>query len=248
LQAGKHVYVEKPLALNRAELMAVREALEQAEGCQLMVGFNRRFSPLAIKMHALLAERSQPLGVIYTVNAGAIPADHWTQDLVVGGGRIIGEGCHFIDLIRYLVGQPIVGLEARMMGNTPGVAVRQDKMMITLEFADGSIGTVHYLANGSKSYPKERVEVFNQDRVLVLDNFKALKGYGWSGFRGIKLPRQDKGHKAEVHAFVERVIQGRELLIPWPVLEEVTLATFAAVERADQAPRPLERANRAADE
>jgi predicted dehydrogenase/threonine dehydrogenase-like Zn-dependent dehydrogenase len=248
LQADKHVYVEKPLALNCAELMAVRDALEQAGECQLMVGFNRRFSPLAVKMRALLAGRPQPLSIIYTVNAGVVPADHWTQDPTVGGGRIIGEGCHFIDLVRYLVDQPIVGLEARMMGNAPGVAVRQDKMMITLEFADGSIGAVHYLANGSKSYPKECVEIFNQDRVLVLDNFKTLKGYGWPGFRGMKLPRQDKGHKAEVRAFVERVTQGGDLLIPWPVLEEVTLATFAAVERANQAPRPLEQTSRVANE
>jgi predicted dehydrogenase/threonine dehydrogenase-like Zn-dependent dehydrogenase len=248
LQAGKHVYVEKPLALNHAELSSVRDALEQAGGCQLMVGFNRRFSPLAVKMRELLAERSQPLSVIYTVNAGAVPADHWTQDPGVGGGRIVGEGCHFIDLIRFLVGHPMVGLEARMMGDAPGVGVRQDKMMITLEFADGSIGAVHYLANGSKGYPKERVEVFSQGRVLALDNFKALKGYGWPGFRGMRLFRQDKGHQAEVRVFVERVIQGGELLIPWPVLEEVTLATFTAVERAGQAPRPLEQINRAAYE
>jgi predicted dehydrogenase/threonine dehydrogenase-like Zn-dependent dehydrogenase len=239
LQAGKHVFVEKPLALNRQELAAVREALEQAKGCQLMVGFNRRFSPSAVKMHALLASRSQPLSMIYTVNAGAVPAEHWAQDPQVGGGRIIGEGCHFIDLLRYLVGQPIVGLDARMMGAAPGVTVRQDKMTILLEFADGSTGVVHYLANGSKRYPKERVEVFSEGRVLVLDNFKMLRGYGWKGFERMRLARQDKGHAAEIAAFVERVVAGGEPLIPWPVLEEVTLATFAAVERAAQPPRAL---------
>jgi predicted dehydrogenase/threonine dehydrogenase-like Zn-dependent dehydrogenase len=239
LQAGKHVFVEKPLALNREELAAVRDAWEQAADWQLMVGFNRRFSPLAVKMCTLLAERSHPLSMIYTVNAGAIPADHWTQDPQTGGGRIIGEGCHFIDLLRYLADQPIIGLEARMMGAAPGVAVREDKMTILLEFADGSTGAIHYLANGSRRYPKERVEVFSEGRVLVLDDFRALRGYGWRGFKRVRLRRQDKGHKAEVAAFVGRVVEGGDLLIPWRVLEEVTLATFQAVERATELPRPL---------
>lgn len=239
LQAGKHVFVEKPLALNRQELGAIRDALEQADGRHLMVGFNRRFSPLAVKTRALLTERSQPLSIIYTVNAGAIPANHWTQDPEIGGGRIIGEGCHFIDLLRYLVGQPIVGLEACMMGAAPGITVRQDKMTITLEFADGSIGTVHYLANGHKSYPKERMEVFSEGRVLVLDNYKTLRGYGWNGFKRMRLLRQDKGHAGEIAAFVERVVTRDTPLIPWPVLEEVTLAAFAAVARAAQPPKPF---------
>jgi predicted dehydrogenase len=239
LRAGKHVFVEKPLALNREELVAVRDAWERAADWQLMVGFNRRFSPLAIKMRSLLAGRAKPMSVIYTVNAGAIPADHWTQDPQRGGGRIVGEGCHFIDLIRYLVGRSIVGLEARMMGAAPGVTVREDKMTILLDFADGSTGAVHYLANGSKRYPKERVEIFSEGRVLVLDNFRTLRGVGWKGFRRKRLWRQDKGHAAEVAAFVDRVVEGGAPLIPWCVLEEVTLATFQAVERAAEASRPL---------
>ncbi len=240
LRAGKHVFVEKPLALNRAQLAEVRAAYEESAGCHLMVGFNRRFSPLARKMHDLLAGRAQPVTLIYVINAGIIPADHWTQDLEVGGGRIIGEGCHFIDLLRYLVGAPIVGLEARMMGDAPGVTIRQDKMTIMLEFADGSLGTVHYFANGSKRFPKERVEVFSEGRVLVLDNFQSLVGYGWPGLGRIRLWRQDKGHVAEVAAFIERVARGGEPLIPFAELEEVTLASFVAVERAVQAGRPLE--------
>lgn len=150
----------------------------------------------------------------------------------MGGGRIIGEGCHFIDLIRYLVASPITEVEARMMGAAAGVAVRQDKMTIQLAFEDGSTGVVHYLANGSKRYPKERVEVFSEGRVLALDNFKALKGYDWAMGAHKRLWRQDKGHNAEVAAFVERVTQGGEWLIPWRELEEVTLATFAAVASA----------------
>jgi predicted dehydrogenase/threonine dehydrogenase-like Zn-dependent dehydrogenase len=254
LRAGKHVFVEKPLALNRPQLQEVKKAYQEAQHSpaksnsdgatgnlqlstsnfqpMLMIGFNRRFSPLSVKMHDLLQQRTQPITMIYTVNAGAIPADHWTQDPKVGGGRIIGEGCHFIDLLRYLVGVPIVDVQARMMGRAPGVQIRQDKMSIPLVFEDGSLGIVHYFANGTKRFPKERVEVFSEGRILTLDNFKVLKGYDWPGFRRKRLWRQDKGHEAEVAAFAEHITEGGEALIPWHELEEVTLATFAAVEKS----------------
>lgn len=232
LQAGKHVFVEKPLALNREELALVEAAAVAHPRQQLVVGFNRRFAPLAQQMKRLLDGRVEPLSAVYTVNAGLIPPNHWTQDPAVGGGRIIGEACHFIDLLRFLVGQSIVGVRAQMVGDAPGMVVREDKMSIFLDFADGSMGTVHYLANGSKQFPKERVEVFGQGRVLVLDNFRFLQGYGWSGLGKKRLWGQDKGHQAEVNAFVNRVEQGGEWLIPWPELKEVTLATFVAVEQA----------------
>jgi len=231
LQAGKHVFVEKPLALNREELAAIGQALTQPPGRHLTVGFNRRFAPLAVRMKGLLERRTQPLSLVYTVNAGAISADHWTQDPTVGGGRIIGEGCHFIDFLRYLVGHPITSVEARMMGEAPGLSVRDDKIMLLLSFTDGSLGAVHYLANGSKQFPKERLEVFSQGRVLALDNFRSLRGYGWPHLRRTRTWRQDKGHMAEVATFIERVAQGGAPLISWAELEEVTLATFAAVER-----------------
>jgi predicted dehydrogenase len=239
LQAGKHVFVEKPLALNRSDLAAVQEAYAKANGCQLMVGYNRRFSPLTAQLKKRLESRSEPLSLIYTVNAGAIPADHWTQDPSVGGGRIIGEACHFIDLLRFLVEAPIVAVQAAMLGDHPGLSVRQDKMTIMLQFADGSTGAVHYLANGSKSYPKERIEVFSEGRVAVIDNWKTLRGFGWPGLVPRRLWRQDKGHRAEVAAFIDRVTSGGSPLIPWGELEEVTLATFAAVERAYEPPRGL---------
>ena len=232
LAAGKHVFVEKPLALTRGELAAVDVARSQAPDRQLLVGFNRRFAPLAGQMRRLLAGRSEPLTLIYTVNAGAIPANHWTQDPAVGGGRIIGEGCHSIDLLCFLVGHPIADVSAHTIGEAPGLAVREDKMTITLTFADGSLGTVHYFANGSKQFPKERVEAFSAGRILALDNFQSLRAYGWSGFKGKRLWRQDKGHAAEVAAFVERVRSGGIPLIPWSELSEVALATFAATDRA----------------
>jgi predicted dehydrogenase len=134
-----------------------------------MVGFNRRFAPQVQKLKSLLASVQEPKSFIMTVNAGAIPADHWTQDQVVGGGRIIGEGCHFIDLLRFLAGTPIVSVQAIGMGQAPGMVVRDDKVSINLGFADGSFGTVHYLANGHKSFPKERLEVFCAGRIVQMD-------------------------------------------------------------------------------
>ena len=239
LAAGKHVFVEKPLALNRDELSQIQQALTKAPDQQLLVGFNRRFAPLAVEMKRLVQARSEPLSMIYTINAGAVPANHWVHDPASGGGRIIGEGCHFIDFLLFLAGSPIVGVEARMMGRSAGLSVQQDKMTILLDFADGSTGVVHYLANGSKRFPKERIEVFSQGRILVLDNFRRLQGYGWPKFRNQWLWRQDKGHAAELQAFLARIQTGGSWLIPWSELEQVALATFAAVERAQEAPRGI---------
>ncbi len=138
-----------------------------------------------------------------------------------------------------LVGTPIVGIEARMVGDRPGLAIREDKMTLVLEFADGSLGTIHYFANGSKRYSKERIEAFSDGRVLAMDNFRSLVGYGWPGFTRCRMWRQDKGHTAEMAAFVDRLQAGGPGLIPWPELEEITLATLAAVERAREPPRPI---------
>jgi len=232
LTAGKHVFVEKPLALNRDQLLRVKEAVKAHPEQQLMVGFNRRFSPLAIRMKQLLDNRTQPLTMIYTVNAGSLPEEHWAHDPEMGGGRIIGEACHFIDYLRFLVGGPIVGVEARMVGGGTGLPIKDDQMTITLLFEDGSLGTVHYFANGSARFPKERVEVFSDGRTLSLDNFRLLKGYQWPGFSSSRLSRQDKGHKGEIKAFAHQVSSGGEALIPWVELEEATIASFIAVEKS----------------
>lgn len=233
LEAGKHVFVEKPLALTLDELRDIEAAYQKAnekKPVSLMVGFNRRFAPHVVKMKSLLDAHRLPKSIIITVNAGAIPAEHWVQDRAVGGGRIIGEGCHFIDLMRYLVGYPIVDFQAMMMGEAPGVEVRDDKVSISLHFADGSFGTVHYLANGAAAFPKERVEVFCDNAVLQMDNFRVLRGYGWQGFKSMKLVRQDKGQKDCVAAFVAALREGGSAPIPF---DEVMESSRVAIEVAE---------------
>ena len=234
LQAGKNVFVEKPLAINHEELADVEKAYKAAHAAgakpHLMVGFNRRFSPQVQKMKALLMSVSEPKSFIMTMNVGMVPADHWTQDIDVGGGRIIGEACHFIDLMRFLAGSEIVSIQARRMGDAPGVAITEDKAAITLGFADGSFGTIHYLANGAASFPKERVEVFAAGRVLQLNNFRRLQGFGWPGFRKMNLWRQDKGNKACAAAFVDAIREGKVVPIPFSELTEVTRVSFEIVE------------------
>lgn len=230
LGAGKHVFVEKPLALNEAELQDVIGAAEAAPAQQLLVGFNRRFAPHAVKMQSLLAGRSEPLTLIMTVNAGFIPPDHWTHDPAVGGGRIIGEGCHWIDLLAYLSASDVVSVEAMQVDKWTGQGGPDDKMTITLGFADGSIGTIHYFANGNKRFPKERLDVFSDGRVLQLDNFRVLHGFGFSSFKKMKTSRMDKGHAAEVAAFVQTVATGGKPLISMSSLLNTTRASFAALE------------------
>lgn len=225
LKAGKHVFVEKPLAIELDQLAVVetayRNAVERGHAPHLMVGFNRRFSPQVQKMKALLAAVKEPKSFIMTMNAGAIPADHWTQDSSVGGGRVIGEACHFIDLMRFLAGSKIVSVQARRMGETPAVAITEDKAAITLGFEDGSFGTIHYLANGASSFPKERVEVFTAGRVLQLDNFRKLKGFGWPGFNKLNLWKQNKGQSECAAAFLSAVETGSGTPIAFDEIIEV---------------------------
>jgi len=232
LKAGKHVFVEKPLALTEDELNDVRTVAEAVPQQQLMVGFNRRFAPHVVKMKSLLAGRSEPLGMVMTVNAGFIPPDHWTHDPAVGGGRIIGEGCHWIDSLAFLANADVTAVQAMQVDNWTGQGGPDDKMTITLAFADGSIGTIHYLANGHKSFPKERLEVFSDGRILQLDNFRVLHGYGFPSFKKMKTSRLDKGQTNEVAAFVQSIGAGGEPLIPLASLVNTTQASFAAMTSA----------------
>lgn len=239
LAAGKHVFVEKPLALSLEELQGVQAAYQKAHesgsGPQLMVGFNRRFAPQVLKMKSLLTPISQPKSFLMVMNAGAIPANHWTQNRTTGGGRIIGEACHMIDLMRFLAGSPVVSVQALRMGDAPGVEIAEDKASITLGFADGSFGTIMYLANGSNSFPKERVEVFAAGRVLQLDNFRKLHGFGWSQFKKMNLWKQDKGQYACAIAFLNAIGDGKSA-IPIEEIFEVSRVTIEAAEllRAQQ--------------
>ena len=233
LKAGKNIFVEKPLALTLDELDVIDKAYHEAnqlDTVRLMVGFNRRYAPHIVKMKELLNNHRSPKSIIMTVNAGAIPGEHWAQNSLIGGGRIIGEGCHFIDLMRHLIGHKINSFTATMMGNAPGVEVRGDKASITLSFEDGSFGTIHYLANGGSFFPKERVEVFCDDAVLQMDNYRVLTGYGWPGFKKMKLFKQDKGQKACAKAFIESIINGKES----PILyEEVMESSRVSIEVAN---------------
>ena len=182
-------------------------------------------------MKELLDSVREPKSIVVTVNAGAIPGLHWTQDPSVGGGRIIGEGCHFVDLVRFLVGHPIIDARVQALGGAVR-PVSDDKVAITLAFGDGSWGTIHYLANGHRAFPKERVEVFCAGRILQLENFRRLRGYGWPGFRRMNLWRQDKGQKACVKAFVEAVRTGGRSPIPFDEIIEVARVTVALGEAA----------------
>jgi predicted dehydrogenase/threonine dehydrogenase-like Zn-dependent dehydrogenase len=227
LKAGKHVFVEKPLAINANQLSAISKQLKANSQSLLTVGFNRRFAPLSQKLAEFYANRTEPLHVHYRVNAGYIPLNHWTQDPAIGGGRIIGEGCHFIDLITFLVGEAPIAVTAYTLPD--GGKYREDNVSMTFTFADGSIGVVDYLANGDKSFPKERVEVFCGGAVSVLDDFVSLQTVR-DGRKSTARGAQDKGHVAEWKAFARSIREGGEPPIPYDQLIGVTKATFAAVE------------------
>lgn len=226
LQAGKSVFVEKPLCLNIDELNEIVDAYKSApQGTTLTVGFNRRFSPFAVKMKQLIGDG--PKNIIATMNAGFIPLDVWVHDLQVGGGRIIGEACHFIDLCSYLAGSKVICVCMNAMGENP--EENTDNASILLRYANGTNAVINYFANGSKSYAKERVEVFSQERVLILDNWRKLTGYGVKGFSKMS-GSLDKGQKAEFAMLNERIKNGGEPLIPMDSIVNTTKASFAAIQ------------------
>jgi predicted dehydrogenase len=226
LRNGKNVFIEKPLALNKEELDKVIEAYKQS-GKTITIGFNRRFAPLAAEMKKALGTASTPMNIVATMNAGFIPSKVWIHDMEVGGGRIIGEACHFIDLITYLTGSKVKSVCMNSLGTQ--TEENTDNASILLKYENGTNAVINYFANGSKAYAKERIEVYHQERTLILDNWRKLKGYGFNHFNSAS-SGQDKGHQNQFNLLIESVKKGGESIIPMSDLVNTTLASFAAVE------------------
>ncbi len=229
LKAGKHVFCEKPLAITQNQLAEIAEVLTQSDTPLLMLGFNRRFAPLSTRLKSFFAGRSEPMVAHYRVNAGYLPQEHWTQDPTQGGGRIIGEGCHFIDFLTFLVGENPDKVSAQALEDHG--KYHQDNVIMTFNYPDGSIGNVTYLANGDKSFPKERVEVFCGGKVGVLDNFRGLELAQHGRTKRVRSHFiQDKGHQAGWQAFVHALKTQGQPPIPYEQLIGTTQASFAAME------------------
>lgn len=229
IQANKSVFVEKPLALTHGELSNIEKAYGESNSC-ISVGFNRRFAPLAQKMKTLLGKAQTPINIVATMNAGYIPPEVWVHDMEVGGGRIIGEGCHFIDLCSYLADSKVVAVCMNAMGENP--EENTDNASILLKYENGTNAVINYFSNGSKSYSKERVEVYSQERTLVMDNWRKLKTYGFKG--GNMSSGQDKGHFNQFKALLDQQRNGGKPIIPFESLMNTTKASFAAIESLKQ--------------
>jgi predicted dehydrogenase len=235
LNAGKNVFIEKPLCLTKEELENIIKTYNSAnknKPVSLMVGFNRRFAPLTIKAKKLLGTNPGPVNVIITCNAGFIPKNHWLNDPAVGGGRLIGEACHFIDLFSFLANSPITSVYAANTGNQRDIAA--ESFSITLKCENGSLGIINYFANGSKKWPKERVEIYSNGRVLCIDNFRKLTGAGIKLPGNGIMPKQDKGHEAECREWVDAMTKGLAAPIPFEHTINSFLAVFAAKESVQE--------------
>ena len=226
LNAGKHVFCEKPLCLRLAEVDSL-EALNSEKKLYLMVGYNRRYAPLVKRMKSLLKGFSAPKSMIFTVNSGSIPGDHWTQDPQIGGGRLVGEACHFIDLARFFANSAITSCLVSPL-TQKSYNLPSDTATIDLAFEDGSTASIHYFSNGNRGYPKERIEIFTDGRILQLDNFKSLKTYGFNRPFTEWTWRQDKGQTACVTAFLKALQGDPSDLIPSNELFEVARIAIKA--------------------
>lgn len=234
LKFGKHVFVEKPLAIKPEDLEMIREVFGEVGGkLHFMVGFNRRFSPFIQKAKSLLAQRGYPLSINIVVNAGAIPADHWVHDPQIGGGRIVGEGCHFLDLIQFLAGALVMRVVATPLDGRTRSVDFSESMSIGVNCADGSIGHLGYYANGHRSYMKERIEIFGGGKTIVIDNFRKMVGYGFTHAVQFRRWSQNKGHREEVASFIAGVQRGSLIPVPFEDVYNVTLASFAAMQSAE---------------
>ena len=223
--AGKSVFVEKPLAITEEELTEVIESYEKND-INISVGFNRRFAPLATQMKKALGNDDTPVNIIASMNAGFTPKDGWVHDMQLGGGRIIGEACHYIDLCSYLTGSKVISVCMNAMGKNP--AEDTDNASILLKYENGSTAVINYFSNGSKSYSKERVEVYSQERTMVMDNWRKLKFHGFKGASNSS-GKQDKGHFNQFQKLIDQHKKGGEPIIPFDSIVNTTKASFAAI-------------------
>ncbi|MGY8910564.1 MAG: bi-domain-containing oxidoreductase [Flavobacteriales bacterium] len=230
LKADKSVFVEKPLALKIDDLDKIQSKYNQ-HNVSVSVGFNRRFAPLAKQMKKVLGNDNAPMNIIATMNAGFIPANVWVHDMEVGGGRIIGEACHYIDLCTYFSGSKVVAVCMNSMGTNP--EENTDNASILLKYQNGTNAVINYFANGSKAYSKERVEVFSQERTLIMDNWRKLNGYGFKGFSKCS-SKQDKGHYNQFNELINQQKNGGNSIIPFDEIVNTTKASFAAIESLKQ--------------
>jgi predicted dehydrogenase len=228
LKADKHVFCEKPLAIVPDDLQTIAKALEGSDRI-LAVGFNRRFAPYALEIKKFLLSVNEPLIMNYRVNAGLLPKDHWLHDPAQGGGRIIGEGCHFIDFLSFVVSSPIMSIMAK--GTPSDDRYREDNVILMLKYQNGSVGTITYVANGDRSLPKERLEVFGGGSAVILDDFRRLELIR-DGRKSVHKNRwrQDKGHRPEWEAFMRAVREGGPPPIPYQELFDVSLASILALD------------------
>jgi polar amino acid transport system substrate-binding protein len=227
LKAGKDVFVEKPLALREDELAQILEVANQQTDSRLMVGYNRRFSPLGRQARQIFRRAAGPLLINYRVNAGFLPKEHWTQT-EEGGGRILGEVCHFVDFMQYLAGSDPIAVYALSVAANNAQMPDQDNVVISLRFKNGSIGQISYLACGDKLLGKERIEIFGDGQVFVIDDFRVAEHYAGGTRRKIKSP--GKGYQEEVEVFLRAVRQGKSSPIPMDSLVLTSLATFAILD------------------
>ena len=197
---------------------------------KLMVVFNRRFAKHSSVLKNLLKPLDTPKTIIMTINAGYIPSSHWTQDKDIGGGRIIGEACHFIDLMRFYIGKPIKTYNAIFQDDGTTINQTHDQVTINLKFEDGSVGVIHYLSNGGPSFPKERIEVFCNNSIIQIDNFKKMKGFNWPGFNSMNLWKQDKGQTKCIESFIKSIKNNTKSPIPDKEIFEVSRVAIELAE------------------
>ena len=230
LKKGKNIFIEKPLAINHAEIKNIESTyMGLANKPLVMVGFNRRFSPHIKKIKSLLDTKKSPKCFVFTMNAGYLPDEHWTQNKDIGGGRIIGEACHYLDLMRYLSGSAFKSWSAIKAKDKDKSSTRDDRAIINLEFENGSIGSIHYFSNGGPSQ-KERIEVFCGNSTLQLNNFKELIGHGWKNFKNYKTYSQDKGQETCVKEFLDSIKNNSSAPIPFEDIIEVSKITIDIAE------------------